>query len=198
MNTIKVGDALEDEVFKTFKKYLESGELGISSDCAKIFQKKGYYSRDREKDIKVDISIELWPPGSTNYSLLIVIECKSLAKGVPVDDIEEFKAKLDQIGGKNIKGIIVTRSVFQTGSKKYAENQGIALARAMPKNQVLWLMHMATSCSLKLGRASAIEAEEALTLDSYKAKNCNFFALSNELAFKSWRELIKYTISSNT
>ncbi|WP_299570565.1 restriction endonuclease [uncultured Shewanella sp.] len=198
MNTVKVGDILENEVLKIFKQELESGKLGILADHAKVFQKKGYYSKDREKDIIVDISIELWPPGSSNYSLLFVIECKNLGKPVPVDDIEEFKAKLDQIGGKNTKGIVVARNSFQSGAQKYAKNQGIGLARAMPKNQVSWLMHMVTSNSLKSENDRILEVQEALTVDSYEAKNRDLFAFCNELTFESWRELIEYAITPIT
>ncbi|GIA23454.1 restriction endonuclease [Vibrio cholerae] len=198
MNTVKLGDKLEDEVFEIFNKELESGKLGISADYAKVFKKKGYYSRDREKNIIVDISIELWPPGSNNYSLLIVIECKSLGKSVPVDDIEEFKAKLDQIGGKNTKGIVVARNSFQDGSQKYAKNQGIGLARAMPNNQVSWLMHMVASNTVKSDKDRMLEVQEALTVDSYEAKNRNLFALYNERTFENWRDLIGCAINPIT
>lgn len=140
----------------------------------------------------------MWPPGSNNYSLLIVIECKSLGKSVPVDDIEEFKAKLDQIGGKNTKGIVVARNSFQDGSQKYAKNQGIGLARAMPNNQVSWLMHMVASNTVKSDKDRMLEVQEALTVDSYEAKNRNLFALYNERTFENWRDLIGCAINPIT
>lgn len=40
MNTVKLGDKLEDEVFEIFNKELESGKLGISADYAKVFKKR--------------------------------------------------------------------------------------------------------------------------------------------------------------
>jgi hypothetical protein len=95
MSTIAKGDALEDQAFDLLQVELSQGRLGIDSASGKIFKKKGYYSRDREKDIVVDISIEVWPPGAQNYSLLWVCECKNYGHSIPVDDVEEFKAKLD-------------------------------------------------------------------------------------------------------
>ncbi len=108
MSTVAKGDALESQTFTLLKGELERGKLGIDSSSGRIFQKKGYYSKEREKEIIVDISIELWLPQAQNYSLLWVCECKNYNHPIPVDDVEEFKAMLDQIAGKNIKGVIAT------------------------------------------------------------------------------------------
>lgn len=137
MDSVAKGNALENKVFNLLQKELIEGRLGIIPSSAKVFQKKGYYSKDREKDIVVDISIEVWSPEAENYALLWVCECKNYNHSVPVDDVEEFKAKLDQIAGKNVKGVIATRNSFQSGSISYARNQGIGLVRVMPGDQVL-------------------------------------------------------------
>lgn len=195
MNTVEKGEKLEKEVFEVFKKELTQGRLGLNENHAKVFLKKGYYSKDREKDIVVDVSIELWPPGAENYSLLIVIECKNLGSSVPVDDAEEFKAKLDQIGGKNTKGIMVARRAFQDGTLKYAKNQGIGLARIMPSNQVSWLMHMVTN-NTSLQQNNPNDVVAALTSESYRAKDCDFFSVYEDHGIFSWIDLIKH-VSEN-
>ena len=51
MNTIKIGDKFEDKSYHLIKKAIENDELGISKSSAKVFKKKGYYSKDREKEI---------------------------------------------------------------------------------------------------------------------------------------------------
>lgn len=157
MNTVAKGDALEDRTFDLLKEELSKGRLGIDAASGKIFKKKGYYSKDREKDIIVDISIEVWPPGAKNHSLLWVCECKNYGHKVPVDDVEEFKAKLDQIAGKNVKGVIATKNPFQSGAISYARNQGIGLVRIMPDDQVTWMMHFMTTASMQQKKLSSTD-----------------------------------------
>jgi hypothetical protein len=95
LDTVAKGDALESDVFSTLKNELDNGCLGISPTSGRIFKQKGYYSKDREKDIIMDVSIEVWLPNAYKYSMLWVCECKNYNHRVPVDDVEEFKSKLD-------------------------------------------------------------------------------------------------------
>ncbi len=99
MSTVTKGDAFEGPVFVAIKRELEANRLGLSPSSAKVFQKKGYYSAARDGDIVVDISIEVWPPEANNWSLLWVCECKDYTGSLPVNDVEEFRAKLEQIAG---------------------------------------------------------------------------------------------------
>jgi Zn-dependent peptidase ImmA (M78 family) len=114
-----------------------------------IYQKKGYYSEDRQNNIIVDISIETFIKDAINYSMLTVIECKNYKKLMPIDDIEEFKAKLDQIAGKNVKGIMVSRSGFAKGTLNYAKSQGIALVRLLDSNKINWDINRTTYTTIK-------------------------------------------------
>jgi hypothetical protein len=54
------------------------------------------------------------------------VECKHYKKKVPVDDVEEFHSKIDDIGAH--KGIVITTVGFQVGAIKTAKARGIALA----------------------------------------------------------------------
>ena len=88
-----------------------------------VHHQRTYTGRRTGRKIKVDVSF--------NYSvadadLLFLVECKHSKHKVPVDDIEEFFAKLDDIGAH--KGIVVTTAGFQSGAVKVAQSRGIALA----------------------------------------------------------------------
>jgi Zn-dependent peptidase ImmA (M78 family) len=128
MNTVKIGDKFEDKSYHLIVKAIENDELGISKSSAKVFRKKGYFSARREKEIIFDLSIEIWPKNARRYSLLFLIECKSSnSKKVPVDDVEEFWGKIDQVAGKNVKGVMISDNCFQGGGLTFAKNTGMML-----------------------------------------------------------------------
>jgi len=128
MNTVKIGDKFEDKSYHLIVKAIENDELGISKSSAKVFRKKGYFSARREKEIIFDLSIEIWLKNARRYSLLFLIECKSSnSKKVPVDDVEEFWGKIDQVAGKNVKGVMISDNCFQGGGLTFAKNTGMML-----------------------------------------------------------------------
>lgn len=197
MSTVAKGDAFEDEIYSLLRRELENGRLGIDANSAQIYQKKAYYSRDRETDVVVDIAIEVWPPGAENYSLLWVCECKDYDSSIAVDEVEEFKAKLDQIAGKNVKGVFATRRAFQKGALNYARNQGIGLVRVMPEGQVSWIIHMAITEPLER-QLDPKEFHAALTRERHRAKGRGFYAANDGYIFDSWRALIQHAVGSES
>jgi hypothetical protein len=112
MSTTSDGDAFELKILAHFEADIAAGRFFARPECCKIYQKRGYYSRDREKDIVFDIAIEVYLPGSEDYSVLVLIECKNYSHSVPVDDAEEFFAKAQQISGANVKCVIASPSGF--------------------------------------------------------------------------------------
>ena len=56
---------------------------------------------------------------------LVIVECKNYKRRVSVDDLLEFKSRIDDL--KVHKGLFVTSSGFQSGAKKFAEANRIAL-----------------------------------------------------------------------
>lgn len=59
---------------------------------------------------------------------MFLIECKSSnSKKVPVDDVEEFWGKVDQVAGKNVKGVMISDNSFQSGGLTFAKNTGMML-----------------------------------------------------------------------
>src|SRR5215813_58460 len=110
MNTTAKGNAFEDQVYAAIKQELNAERLGLLPASCAMFQRKGYFSKDRNSEMVVDISIEVTQPGADTYSFLWICECKDYGGSIPVDDVEEFNDKLRQIAGKNIKGIIAIRN----------------------------------------------------------------------------------------
>ena len=127
------GEEFDKCVYDYIDAKIKRGDFFISSPFMKLFKKKGYFSHERGKNIITDISIEIYveDPSKNNIvkpSIIIIVECKDYANAVSVDDVEEFHAKLQQIGDDNTKGIIVAReNLFQEGAINYAVSKGIMM-----------------------------------------------------------------------
>lgn len=193
MNTVAKGNTFEDKVFKLIEAELNADRLGLTPPQARIFKKKGYFSKERNSEIVVDISIEIWPPNAKNYSLLWVCECKDYSSPVPASDVEEFKAKLDQIAGKNVKGIIASSNSLQKGALDYARSNGIGVIRILPDNQVNWVMHFITTVDFK-EKLNPREFTIALTTQSHIGKNRSFYSAYDGYFFGELYSLLSYSL----
>jgi len=125
------GKQLENVVKASVEELVQSGALGLTAECCRVFLNKGYFSRDRGSDIVVDVSIELTPRGRAKPSVIWVWECKDYTGAVSVAEIEEFHAKLEQIGADRTKGTFVTTGHYQKGAIEYASAKGIGLVRVV-------------------------------------------------------------------
>ncbi|SFN94842.1 ImmA/IrrE family metallo-endopeptidase [Xenorhabdus japonica] len=188
MNTVKKGNAFEDEVFKFIQDYVNSGNTWLNPNYCTFHQKKGYYSKDRESDIIVDISIECFLKDKNKYSQLIIIECKNYSTSIPVDDIEEFNSKLKQITGVNVKGMFFSKSSYQKGAYNVAKNTGMALVRILPNSQIEWILERNPISSDKLERQKEdmIISFRALTEDNYVGYSHNVFSYFNDIFTSSF------------
>lgn len=193
MDTVAKGDAFEDRVFEIIVRELNGDRLGLSPSQVKIFRKKAYFSRERRSNIVVDVAIEIWPPNAKNYSLLWVCECKDYGGTIPVNDVEEFKAKLDQIGGKNIKGVIASPNALQQGALNYAQSNGIGVVRILPDNQVSWSFHLMTTNDLK-EKLNAREFAMALINQNYIGKERSFYSTFEGCIFGNWYSLLSHSL----
>jgi len=138
-NTTAKGNLFEDKVYDLFNELISTGDFYLNSRSSKIFKKKKYYSAARNDTITVDISIESYIGDTDVYSSLTIIECKDYSKNVPVDDIEEFCYKLNQIGEQNTKGFVVTNSSFQSGAINIAKSKGLGLVRINQNQEFEWI-----------------------------------------------------------
>lgn len=127
-------------VAEELERALKAGELGIHRRAAQVFHRKGYYSRARKREIVFDVSIEVTRRDATEPFLIWIWECKNYTGPVPVDDLEEFHAKLEQVGADNTKGTVITSSYFQSGAREFARTNGIGLVRRAPDGSTIYLL----------------------------------------------------------
>jgi hypothetical protein len=121
--------SFENEVYEQVKTNIDQHRLMLDPRDVKVHQKKGYYSKDREKDIIFDVVVEAFAAATDTPSLIWIWECKDYPdRKVSVDEVEEFFSKLLQIGLGSVKGTIVTRVGFEAGAEAYAKSQRIGLA----------------------------------------------------------------------
>ena len=139
MSSTGVGDALEIKAFKYIQRQVKNGNFGLRPECCEIRHKPQYFSRDRQKHIIFDISIEVYLPGSTTYSVLWLFECKNHKRPVEPRDAESFFSKIEQVAGA--KGTIVSASSFQTGTVEFCRAKGIGLMRSSRSASFKWEMY---------------------------------------------------------
>lgn len=165
MNTTELGDRFEGRVFELLQKQIAADEFYVRRECCQLFKKKGYYSRDRGKDIIFDVSVEVTLPGETKYSLLILIECKSYSKPVGVEDLEEFWSKVQQVAGANVKAIVASTSPIQEGGLRFAESRGFGVIRFLRDGSFKWQLKRSASWSATDGVGHPREVRASLTAD---------------------------------
>lgn len=107
------------EEYENFVSQVVSALVGFQ-----VFEGRAYVGRISGRNIKVDVSFVLSIAGGAD--VLVLVECKHYKSKVPVDDVEEFHSKIDDIGAQ--KGILITTIGFQSGALKAAKGRRIALA----------------------------------------------------------------------
>lgn len=177
MDTTKKGDELEDKVYELFRDDILNERFWAKKECCKIYQKKGYFSKDREKNIIFDIAIEIFIPGESSYSSLVLIECKHYADKVPVGDVESFLMKAHQVSGGNVKAIVVSNNAFQEGAFNFSKSKGIGLLRYYDRNELEWVLHRSPSSIISSNFAlnEWSGAYDGLRKTDYESKYYDFF-----------------------
>ena len=178
MNSVQKGDLLEDEIFNLFKDLIDNEQFLVKKSNCKIFQKKGYYSKDREGNIIFDISIEMFLPDTDEYFMLMLIECKNYKHTVPVNDIEEFFAKVQQVGAANAKAVIASTNSFQQGTLKFAKSKGIGVLRYSDPQNYKWELRRHTSSTYWSSLTSNESIQEGLYNPNFKSKYFDLYMQS--------------------
>lgn len=179
MSTTKKGDELELAIFDHFKTLIETNRFYAFKECCRIFHRKGYYSKDRETDIIFDVSIEITMPGATEYSLLVLIECKNYASSVEPGDVEEFFTKVKQVGPANTKAIFISTAALQSGALNFCRSKRMGVARYFNPQDLKWELQRSASASF-FGKSASDDAEvfAGLTGPEYKSSVFEFFLQS--------------------
>lgn len=161
MNSTTVGDALEESIFHLFRAEIDAGRFWAKKTCCKVYRRKGYFSKDRNSQIVFDVSIEIFLPGATEFSTLVLIECKNYSSAVPVDDAEEFFSKVQQVAAANCKAIIASTAAFQSGAREFCKSKGIGLLRYFGGEDFKWDLKRSPSAG---ARTAATEKEAQVEL----------------------------------
>lgn len=137
-STTKAGAAFEEQICNYFDEEILAGRFFAKPECCKVRKKPKYHSRDRGGDITFDVSIEISLPGATDFSSVVLIECKNYTHPVPVDDVEEFFAKVQQVAAANAKAVLATTASFQSGAREFARSKGVGLLRYFDRKNCKW------------------------------------------------------------
>src|SRR3989304_9458113 len=149
LTTNQAGDALEERVRDYFQAEIDADRFWARKASCKVFWKKGYPSKDRNAKIVFDLSIELYLPGSKEYSALVLIECKNYNHSVPVNDIEEFFAKVQQVAAANAKAVLASTASFQAGTREFAKSKGVGLLRYFNPHDFKWELKRSPSATAR-------------------------------------------------
>lgn len=178
-HTRRSGVPFELEVYHWLKELLASGDLGLLPANTKVYHRRSYYSSARGSDIVFDVAIEMTVPGTSAPAFIWIWECKDYTSPVPVDDVEEFHAKLNQVGANNTKGTIISSGSFQVGAFNFAQSQKIGLVRFMPAGQVEWVIPRRNQSGNEPPGSSISITEQALTISSFMARNQQWFGFTS-------------------
>lgn len=143
--TTEIGDAFESRVHDYFRAEIAEDCFWAKKSCCRIFHKKGYHSRDRNSKIVFDVSVEVYLPGASEFSCLVLIECKDYKHAVPVDDVEEFFTKVQQVAAANAKAVLASTASFQSGTREFAKSKGIGLLRYFDRREFKWELRRSPS-----------------------------------------------------
>ena len=113
-----------------------------------------------------------------------------------MNDVEEFYAKLQQIAGVNVKGMIVVSGTLQQSALNFARSKGIAIVRLLPQDKVIWLaFHM--TANMGSDTLNAQEFRSAFLNPDHKGMNRDFYATYNGYIFDGWHGVLRNMLSDS-
>jgi hypothetical protein len=127
------GGPFEKRVAGWLQTAVNSGTFGLNPQNVRIHQHHPLYSRDRNSKILFDVVLEVFRTNAASPYLTWLWECKDYTHTVPVDDIEEFHSKIEQVGRDNGKGTMISSAGFSQGVLYLAKSYGIGLMRVVSR-----------------------------------------------------------------
>jgi hypothetical protein len=188
MSSTSRGVDFEKRVFSFLEEEIQANRFFARPECCAIFHQKAYYSRDRLTDIVFDVVIEITLLGADVPSMVCLIECKDYDHPVPVDDVEEFFTKVQQVASAKSKAILVSSNSFQRGACEFARSKGIGLLRWFPTSEFKWVLYRSPS-TLQISRSLSRDSNilRGLTEEHYHSHRFDFYC--------SVRDLFTYSLN---
>jgi Zn-dependent peptidase ImmA (M78 family) len=178
-STTKRGDALEKDIYDFFELEIKADRFIAKADCCKLRRKPKYFSRDRGSEITFDVSIEIYLPGAEDFTMVVLIECKNYTHSVPVDDVEEFFSKVQQVAAAKSKAIIASTGSFQSGTREFARSKGIGLLRYLSPDDCKWELMRSPSTFDKIdSHSGSLNIDAGLSQQDYKSDIFDLFLQS--------------------
>lgn len=186
------GVAFEARIRDYFEAEIEANRFWAKKECCKVRWKPKYYSRDRSAEITFDVSVELYLPGAKEFSSVVLIECKDYSHSVPVNDIEEFFAKAQQVAAANAKAVLASTAPFQTGTRAFAKSKGIGLLRYVAQNNYKWELKRSPSSMARSPFPDEAQAVEAgLSWESFAGSTFDLYMQSPTRVTNSFWDFIE-------
>ena len=119
--------------------------------------------------------------------MVTLIECKNYSHAVPVDDVEEFFAKAQQVAAGNSKLVLASTAAFQEGAVKFAKSKGIGLLRYFDASNFKWELHRSPSIASMPQSENVDEVYKGLTLQNFQSPYFDFYLHSpNRVTNSLW------------
>jgi Restriction endonuclease len=199
MSSLDIGNKLEEAIHSLFQTEIEAERFFAKQSHCRLFRRKGYYSQDRKAEIVFDVSIEIFLPGSTDYSVLFLIECKNYTHSVPVDDVEEFFAKVQQVGAANTKAVLASTAAFQSGAREYAMSKRMGLLRYFDAQNFKWELSRSPSANARgIGRDAEQHVSDGLERPDFNSEVFDLFLQSPTRLTNSLWDLFDDLIATTT
>jgi Zn-dependent peptidase ImmA (M78 family) len=199
MTSVQTGNQLEDAIHALLRTEIDAGRFFAKKSSCKLYKRKGYYSEDRKAKIIFDVSIEIYLPGAHEYSVLVLIECKNYTHTVPVNDVEEFYSKVQQVGAANSKAILASTAAFQSGTREFAKSTKMGLLRYFDAEHFKWELHRSPSAS---ARGVNLEAEssvvEGLSQPAFRSEVFDLFLQTPTRVTNSLWDLFDDIVATST
>lgn len=153
--TNRKGDAFEKRTHDYFAAEIAADRFFAKKECCRLFWKKGYYSKDRNSNIIFDVAIEFYLPGADEFSTVLLIECKDYSSPIPVEAVEEFFTKVQQVSAARAKAVFVSTAPFQRGAREFAHSKGMGLIRCFGSENFKWELKRSPSGTTRSTSAEA-------------------------------------------
>lgn len=191
MNTTEFGNVFEKQIHDYLVSVIEKGNFFLAKKYCKFFWKKAYYSPQRKSNIIFDVAIEVWLPKAKSFSMVLLVECKRYTnRNVPVGDIEQFFQKVQQVAPGNSKAILASNVGFDSGTRYFAESNGIGLLRFPELGKAKWELERPASLGVKLtDSGEAVRIDTALSTCDLTSHALDLYARYGELRTNSFWEI---------